>query len=322
MTISPINIIIKNDVIEIEKFTNSVTKFKKIITDGLFNYIEFKNETSNTIVKYYSMTENFIKKTNFFDSYIVNKELYRNLLYDWLIYACQKELIHDNSCIMFDVFDDCDQKKIDFHTIVLYKFSPNDEITVIDPNSDEISEKNIGFFNKFNGPNFEILKYKKSKLYCGVNDYDCELDKYNSGEKILKSEYNREYFMQRDCTDIALKICYVVNELYESNKSIDKKNLLDNMKDRISNQSHVNCNISKSIDGTLLKKIHSSNQLERNDAMEKLAKNKDIYDKYGKLNNDIRKRNIDEINDVGNKMRECEINLEMHHNFKANISKK
>lgn len=320
-SISPRSITISKIIIDInyvlQKY-NVTDDFTMIDHSNLFYITTYKNTTNNLEVTHCEINSQSVTYTNF----ITYKKNYETLLCHITHHILMKYFNNTNAniFIMTDFFIINDIKQIvDTHTITLYKHFSNDlEINIIDPNNFTYSKNFVTSIGDSHIFTLKILEYKQEKLYSNINDKDCI--KIND-ESILKPDYDSQFFIQRDCTDISLKICY---ELYELIKifglnPIDQ--LTNELIKHITNQKINNDDIHKYIDGTLLRSIHSSDNTERTNAQNKLKENKKFIQNFGSCNPHIRKDSLENINQVRQKIESFEKDIKNNNGYTLNFLK-
>jgi len=204
-----------------------------------------------------------------------------------------KDTVCPNNVVLLDIFvrkDDptktarlinLDQKKkeeIETHTVVLWKTKDN-EITIIDP-----TNQTYGAFlaNKHvEGINYKIVSGQKigEKLYNSGND-----EKNSPGYVIYKASMK-----PRDCTDIAVKIGFELNERQKTSTTIEEVRELTI--EQISNQRFNKGNLK--IDNLNTRPLQSSDFNIRQEA-------KKVVDEYSNFSNIDFKgiKTIEEMNTV------------------------
>jgi hypothetical protein len=308
MTLTPRSQIIDTEYIDINDLIikNNINDKITIKNDlnNLFFVRKYKNMTNNLEVSHYGIDyDNMIH-----DEYHINK-----LQYDLAIYLITSEIINMHfkndliKFVMIDFFYHDDKKnENNCHTTTLYKHLNDNEIKIFDPNNHEFSEKYKKTMDELNLKYclFNLqLEFVRGQIYNPHNNTDCE--KIN-GKVVLKKNYDNNIFLIRDCTNIALIICY---ELYELAQDLNKTaaNIIDEIKRKISNQKRSNKNIADNLDGTLLRGIHSSDKSERENELLLLKNAKNIIQKCEKEK--IRTMDLQSIDSMRLEIELCEQNL-------------
>ena len=271
--------------------------------ENIYKIVEYKNKTNNLLITHFSIIFNENIKMEYFNK----KDKYEIILYFLSHMAIENIKLSNNKTIMIDFLYN-EKNVIDYHTIVIFLDS-NNKIQLIDPNNHTFTENNYLSIlnnnnNKYNIINHDINILIKGKIYAPFNNYDCN-DKNN-----LKNNYDDDFFIIRSCTNISLIICYEINEiLKETNDNIK---IVDKLK-LLSNNNRLNKNISKSIDGTLLRPLHSSDYVERKDTNKTLEICKDNISKCDDLS--LRNKNPEELLNINNSFNDLKKRVEEQQNL-------
>jgi len=317
MDLTPRSEKIKEDYINIFdllKYSNfDENEFKNF--EKFYKIVEYKNKTNNLIITHFCIDFN----ENIKSEYSNNKDRYELILYFLSHMAIENIKTNKKYTIMIDFIYE-EKNNIDYHTIVVFLDS-NNKIQLIDPNNHTFTNDKflpilINNNNKYNFINHDIDIFIKGKIYEPFNVNDC-IDKYN-----LKNDYDKDFFIIRSCTNISLIICYEINEIL---KDTDNNITIADKLKLLSNTNRLNKNISKSIDGTLLKPLHSSDHIERKDTNKKLEICKDTINKTLDKDISIRNKNLSELENINDKFNKLQKNIEEQQNmintaFKCNIN--
>jgi hypothetical protein len=234
--------------------------------DKLFFIRKYKNMTNNLEVLHYG-----IDYTNMInDEYNIFEEDYNFMMYLMLCEIINLYFNNDQQrFLMIDFFyTENDKKnnkyKNDYHTTTLYKHTNENEIRLIDPNNSDFSEQykiiinNLDKKYKIFAQNQIIFECVRGQIYNGYNDVDCVKNNKNT---YLKSDYDNNTFLIRDCTNISLITCYELYELIQDSQKTSA-DIIDGIKNSISNQKRLNKNIGENLNGTLLSCLHSSDKMK------------------------------------------------------------
>jgi hypothetical protein len=270
MTLTPRSQIIDTSYIDIRRLmtTHNITHNFNITNnlDKLFFIRKYKNMTNNLEVLHYG-----IDYTNMInDEYNIFEEDYNFMMYLMLCEIINLYFNNDQQrFLMIDFFyTEKDKKnnkyKNDYHTTTLYKHTNENEIRLIDPNNSDFSEQykiiinNLDKKYKIFAQNQIIFECVRGQIYNGYNDVDCVKNNKNT---YLKSDYDNNTFLIRDCTNISLITCYELYELIQDSQKTSA-DIIDGIKNSISNQKRLNKNIGENLNGTLLSCLHSSDKMK------------------------------------------------------------
>lgn len=235
--------------------TPTTKKVQNIITNNI-SKTKYQHNIDTPIVYHYEITMTSLShpSINTLDS--IEQEIINYVMQDFLqlddtlLYYTKNIFTYPNNCIAIDFIERHQNPKT--HTVIIWKKEPT-RFYVFDPNNTDFSKEFIDALNIF---------YSGAYIFEGIT---------LSEKKLYESEKNsiKQYCgydddpVPRDCTDLAIKIGFEINELQLAKIQIDDikiklVNKLTNNKNEIKKDTNHKCNYSI-FDKSIFREQHSSN---------------------------------------------------------------
>ncbi|ATZ80875.1 hypothetical protein BMW23_0829 [Bodo saltans virus] len=256
-----------NDILYKREYTFDSTVYKFGVNDI------FENNANTNVIDIYKSIDNTvltdIEFSNFEHAFnhIIKFDDSRN-------YYLKKLTSNPHNCFAIDIF--VRNNDVSLHTIVIWYY--NNNFIIIDPNNKtRIEYLQLLLSNAFPKYNFTIGYVMKNILYKAENP------------KIL-CEKNDIPRYGRTCDDVAIKICFIINETHFEMEDCEK--LYNKIIEYSSNQSIIT-KMPKSMNSHTFREHLASDKNVRKDFYKTIKDKEHIL--VNKKNNDISKMTLDDI---------------------------